>query len=327
LNVNIVDRTEAVKSIKILENAKCDRESLINEAQKKATDIIAKANSSEVVQQSKIILEKAKRDGESLIDEAQKEAIDIIAKANSNEAVLQSKRILQKAECDSKLLSTVAQAKRAKMDKDWEEEKKCIARTHHFENDEIKLDIGGHCFTTTLTTLTRFPDTMTGAMFSGRHNLMKNDAGAYFIDRDGRNFHHILNFLRSPETYKMTTDSDLNEELTIEADFYGLGDRMFSVPPFVPAQPTDVKDLQGHTLSLAQDAQGKWFMTCPEQGIPLQAVIYCKHCNIGRFDFRYKEGGTLFYHCLTDFNSEREIFPCQPTPNSYKPCPRCRSIF
>jgi hypothetical protein len=99
---------------------------------------------------------------------------------------------LDKAGCDGKSLINVAQAKRAKMDK---EEKKLIARTHHFENNEIKLDIGGYCFTTTLTTLTQFPDTMTGVLFSGRHSLMKNDAGAYFIDRDGRDFHHILNFL------------------------------------------------------------------------------------------------------------------------------------
>ena len=64
----------------------------------------------------------------------------------------------------------------------WEEEKKRIANTQMFEQ-KINLDVGGHTFVTTLTTLTRFPETLLGAMFSGRHALTKNEAGAHFIDR------------------------------------------------------------------------------------------------------------------------------------------------
>jgi hypothetical protein len=37
-------------------------------------------------------------------------------------------------------------------------------------------------------------------MFSGRHELKKNEAGAHFIDRDGTHFNQILNFLRAPES-------------------------------------------------------------------------------------------------------------------------------
>jgi hypothetical protein len=74
-----------------------------------------------------------------------------------------------------------------------------------------------------LTTLTRFPDTMLGAMFSGRHDLKKNNTGAFFIYRDFMHFRHILNLLRSPE-------GNLKEELKGEAEFYGLGDLIHSSP-------------------------------------------------------------------------------------------------
>ena len=42
---------------------------------------------------------------------------------------------------------------------------------------KIKLDVGGHRFTTSLTTLRRFPDTMLGAMFSGRHTFHFDEEG------------------------------------------------------------------------------------------------------------------------------------------------------
>jgi hypothetical protein len=41
--------------------------------------------------------------------------------------------------------------------------------TYDFENSKIKLDVGGQHFTTTKTTITRFPASIIGAMFSGRH--------------------------------------------------------------------------------------------------------------------------------------------------------------
>ncbi|XP_065179311.1 uncharacterized protein LOC135809811 [Sycon ciliatum] len=68
----------------------------------------------------------------------------------------------------------------------------------------LGLNVGGTLYTTTWSTLTRHSsaDTdvqseMLGAMFSGRHASVPQDAeGRYFIDRDGRHFHFILNYLR-----------------------------------------------------------------------------------------------------------------------------------
>jgi hypothetical protein len=284
--------------------------------------------------------------------QSQAEANIVIAKAKDieQEAIIKSKKILEKAECDSK-------ATHEQMDKDkeeWEKEKKSIARTYHFENNEIKLDIGGQCFTTTLTTLTRFPDTMIGAMFSGRHNLKKNDAGAYFIDRDGIHFRHILNFLRSPENHVLKMESNLKEELENEAEFYGLSDRMFPVP-FCPAQPMDFNANSITLCRVTQDAQGMWFISLFPKATTItlpKAVCYCPQCDRGWiksekpdfnnfptfftklcqniFDKTFEDRCNMHFfedYCnMSCFNTGREILPCQPTYSAQDPCPRCRYL-
>ncbi|XP_015450102.1 rab5 GDP/GTP exchange factor isoform X2 [Pteropus alecto] len=61
----------------------------------------------------------------------------------------------------------------------------------------VPLNIGGTHFTTRLSTLRRYEDTMLAAMFSGRHHIPTDAEGRYFIDRDGTHFGDVLNFLRS----------------------------------------------------------------------------------------------------------------------------------
>ncbi|XP_054851156.1 BTB/POZ domain-containing protein KCTD11 isoform X2 [Eublepharis macularius] len=83
----------------------------------------------------------------------------------------------------------------------------------------ITLNVGGKFYSTTFETLTRFPDSMLGAMFRGPRPALTDSSGNYFIDRDGKTFRHILNFLRFgrldlPEGY---TELSL---LRVEADFY-----------------------------------------------------------------------------------------------------------
>lgn len=52
----------------------------------------------------------------------------------------------------------------------------------------ISLNVGGMFFTTRLSTLRRYEDTMLAAMFSGRHYIPRDADGRYFIDRDGAYF-------------------------------------------------------------------------------------------------------------------------------------------
>ncbi|CAA9999918.1 unnamed protein product [Nesidiocoris tenuis] len=82
----------------------------------------------------------------------------------------------------------------------------------------VKLNIGGSLHYTTIGTLTKH-DTMLRAMFSGRMEVLTDSEGWILIDRCGKHFGAILNFLRDgcvslPETCKETA------ELMAEAKYY-----------------------------------------------------------------------------------------------------------
>ncbi len=85
----------------------------------------------------------------------------------------------------------------------------------------LTLSVGGMRFATTYGTLTKYPHSMLGAMFSGRFTLTTDDKGRYFIDRDGRHFGTILNYLR--DGFVVVPDSaTAKAELLIEAQYYQL---------------------------------------------------------------------------------------------------------
>jgi len=67
--------------------------------------------------------------------------------------------------------------------------------------DWIKLDVGGTIFNTSLTTLTRNPDSVLGRMFDPNSSLppAKMQNGAFLIDADPSSFPVILHWLRSQE--------------------------------------------------------------------------------------------------------------------------------
>lgn len=83
----------------------------------------------------------------------------------------------------------------------------------------VTLNVGGHLYTTSMSTLQRYPDSMLGAMFRGDLPTTRDAQGNYFIDRDGTLFRYILNFLRTSE---LTLPGDFMEMdlLRKEADFY-----------------------------------------------------------------------------------------------------------
>lgn len=62
----------------------------------------------------------------------------------------------------------------------------------------VQLNVGGHLFSTTLSTLRKSPDSRLAEMFGGQPNKVRPDAqGRFFIDRDGSHFGPVLEFLRS----------------------------------------------------------------------------------------------------------------------------------
>ena len=85
----------------------------------------------------------------------------------------------------------------------------------------VKLNVGGQHFTTSLQTLTRDPNSILAAMFSGRHKLETTEDGSFFIDRDGTYFRFILNYLRNGELI-LPEGATFLKELEAEAKFYQL---------------------------------------------------------------------------------------------------------
>ncbi|XP_071317682.1 BTB/POZ domain-containing protein KCTD7 [Trachinotus anak] len=94
----------------------------------------------------------------------------------------------------------------------------------------ISLNVGGMYFTTRLSTLRRYEDTMLAAMFSGRHYIPRDAEGRYFIDRDGTYFGDILNFLREGEL----PHRDRVRAVHREAQYYAIGPLLDSLEEIQP---------------------------------------------------------------------------------------------
>lgn len=63
------------------------------------------------------------------------------------------------------------------------------ASIHSFQfPNVIDLNVGGCHYTTSLSTLRKYEDSMLAVMFSGRYDLVKDEDGHIFIDRDGTFF-------------------------------------------------------------------------------------------------------------------------------------------
>lgn len=96
------------------------------------------------------------------------------------------------------------------------ESKEC---TIHIPNsDYCKLNVGGTLHYTTISTLTKM-DSMLRAMFSGRMDVFKDHEGWILIDRCGKHFSKILNFLRDGSVPLPDNHQEL-QELLIEAKYY-----------------------------------------------------------------------------------------------------------
>ncbi|XP_058494586.1 uncharacterized protein LOC131465735 [Solea solea] len=89
-------------------------------------------------------------------------------------------------------------------------------------NAPVHIDVGGHMYTSSLATLTKFPESRIGRLFDGSEPIVLDSLKQhYFIDRDGHMFRYILNFLR---TAKLLIPDDFKEYSLLyeEATFFQL---------------------------------------------------------------------------------------------------------
>ncbi|MBN3310955.1 KCTD1 protein, partial [Amia calva] len=65
-------------------------------------------------------------------------------------------------------------------------------------NAPVHIDVGGHMYTSSLATLTKYPESRIGRLFDGTEPIVLDSLKQhYFVDRDGHMFRYILNFLRT----------------------------------------------------------------------------------------------------------------------------------
>ena len=83
--------------------------------------------------------------------------------------------------------------------------------------------------------LTKDPDSMLAAMFSGKFEVKLSEDGAFFIDRDGKHFRFILNYSRTGKL-SLPKRAIFLDELAEEAEFYQiqgiLDELVFKLPEY-----------------------------------------------------------------------------------------------
>ncbi|KAL7986988.1 hypothetical protein Chor_005907 [Crotalus horridus] len=81
--------------------------------------------------------------------------------------------------------------------------KRCSSKVGTLGNKYVRLNVGGSLYYTTVQVLTHH-DTMLKAMFSGRMEVLSDKEGWILIDRCGKHFGTVLNYLRDNTDKKET---------------------------------------------------------------------------------------------------------------------------
>jgi len=90
--------------------------------------------------------------------------------------------------------------------------------------DIIELNVGGVCYTTSLSTLTKDPKSLLGSIFTGKtsNTLPQDSKGKYFLDRDGVLFRFVLDFMRNDKKLVLPMNFHERGRLSSEAEHFKL---------------------------------------------------------------------------------------------------------
>ncbi|CAG0889307.1 unnamed protein product [Darwinula stevensoni] len=131
----------------------------------------------------------------------------------------------------------------------------CVAAASRY-TAPVHIDVGGTIYTSSLETLTKFPESRLAKMFNGTIPIVLDSLKQhYFIDRDGKMFRHILNFMRNSRLV-LPEGFDEVDILLEEANFFEIPresplHRAFSVCSTMMKQLEEYKKQQrGRSLKM-----------------------------------------------------------------------------
>ncbi|XP_076683314.1 BTB/POZ domain-containing protein twz [Andrena cerasifolii] len=86
----------------------------------------------------------------------------------------------------------------------------CVAAASRY-TAPVHIDVGGTIYTSSLETLTKYPESRLAKLFNGSIPIVLDSLKQhYFIDRDGGMFRHILNFMRNSRLLLPDNFADLD---------------------------------------------------------------------------------------------------------------------
>lgn len=137
------------------------------------------------------------------------------------------------------------------------------------ESQILRLNVGGYIYTTTRSTLVKYPDSMLGVMFKGDIPSKTDQDGNFFIDRDGQMFRYILNFCRSgklclPQNF---LEFDLLEN---EADFFQIQPLILSIA--TARQHENKENLEVHYVEIVEVRTGTT-ATMPSKNSRVKTIL------------------------------------------------------
>jgi len=176
-------------------------------------------------------------------------------------------------------------------EKKWEEKKVKIDSTLH--SQKVVLDIGGTHYSTSCSTLTKYPDSLLGVMFSGNHDLdsMKSSDGSFFIDRDGARFKYILDYLRDGKEVVESFPKSHEELLGLlrEAKYYQLEGLVSALGPQL--REVDVITQKQILVHFITFTTGCHSAPCAYS----HEMVYCTHYSIRAVSYKHKNMRGLFF--------------------------------
>ena len=137
----------------------------------------------------------------------------------------------------------------------------------------VELNVGGVFYSTSLTTLTKEPDSLLGQIFSGKPSassgqIVKDNKGKYFIDRDGVLFRYVLDYVRNGKLV-LPENFHEKERLKQEAEYFKLGSMVKSIDKAVivhTPKPTHLPPLVNSTQATTHSEELSGFIVVGYRG-------------------------------------------------------------